>query len=39
MWQIPKAVTARFLRITIESGWDDFASVHRISLDGVRSGS
>eukprot|EP00292_Cryptomonas_paramecium_P034182 CAMPEP_0113675262 /NCGR_PEP_ID=MMETSP0038_2-20120614/7913_1 /TAXON_ID=2898 /ORGANISM="Cryptomonas paramecium" /LENGTH=59 /DNA_ID=CAMNT_0000592007 /DNA_START=237 /DNA_END=412 /DNA_ORIENTATION=- /assembly_acc=CAM_ASM_000170 len=31
----PTPVAARFLRITIESGWDDFASVHRVSLEGT----
>uniref|UniRef100_A0A6U2FRA7 F5/8 type C domain-containing protein n=1 Tax=Hemiselmis andersenii TaxID=464988 RepID=A0A6U2FRA7_HEMAN len=28
-----KEVSARFLRVTLASGWDDFASVHRISVE------
>lgn len=28
---------ARFLRVTVCSGWDDFASIRRISIDGAKT--
>mmetsp|Transcript_57055 Transcript_57055/g.133861 ORF Transcript_57055/g.133861 Transcript_57055/m.133861 type:complete len:140 (+) Transcript_57055:127-546(+) len=35
--QVP-ATKALFLRVTIDSGWDDFASVRRIAIEGTKTG-
>jgi heat shock protein beta-11 len=35
--QLRNKPKARFLRITICSGWDDFASIRRISIEGASS--
>mmetsp|Transcript_92666 Transcript_92666/g.135444 ORF Transcript_92666/g.135444 Transcript_92666/m.135444 type:complete len:139 (+) Transcript_92666:45-461(+) len=35
--QIPGKPKARFLRVTIMNGWDDFASIRRISIEGAKT--
>eukprot|EP00960_Hanusia_phi_P033287 750386-Hanusia_phi.AAC.9 len=36
-WQISGSPTASFLRVTIESGWDDFATVRRFTIEGSKA--
>ncbi|EKX44551.1 hypothetical protein GUITHDRAFT_95055 [Guillardia theta CCMP2712] len=35
--QISGSPTASFLRVTIESGWDDFAAVRRFTIEGSKA--
>jgi hypothetical protein len=36
-FQLKGKPKARFLRVTICSGWDDFASIRRISIEGAKT--